>query len=232
MSQIKYNPLNIEPSKEGNFIKFPMELELSGKLFYCSNVQNYTSVENANKRTVARYTIIDRNDENHIFLIECIKTSKNDFDIRYFEQLEKLDYDEEFMGLVGTSPFGYAHPKNNFDFMEYDKVQQEGEDFFEQEFSINPDEEEDESFKEFAIEDEDGWYYVVDKSTGILRTLSSIKSSDEVYAWIYDRKPEPNSPIFMLIEIKALDGAEYLSKKPKIMIYEGRKLLIEDIEIV
>jgi hypothetical protein len=206
-----------------------MILELSGKLFYCQNIQTYTSHENGISKEVARYTVVDRQNENHIFLIECIKESANDFNIRYFEKLEEMEYDPEFMGLVGTSPFGYTHPSNNDDYYEYDKVVQEGEEYIEQEFSINLEDEEDDSYKDYAIEDENGWYYIADRSTGILREFNDGK---EVYAWIYDRKPVPELPIYMLIELKALDGEEYETQRPKISVYEGKKILINDIKIV
>lgn len=226
---MSYNPLNIRPKVEGSYIEFPMEPELIDKLFYCKEIANYTSHEDGDSRMVARYYIVDRQDENHRFIIEAIKKSENDFDIRYFELLEDYDYDSEFMGMVGTSPFAYAHPKYpNIDVMEYDKVDQDGEEFVDQEFSINPDEEEDDSYKEWCEQDENGWYYVVSRSTGILREFSN---GDKTYSWIYDRKPTPQIPIYLLIEVEALMSfEEYETKRPDINIYEGRKLMISDIK--
>jgi len=224
-----YNPLNIRTSSEGSFITFPMEIDLIDRLFYCNEISNYTSHENGINREVARYEIVDRNDDDQRFIIETIKLTENDFDIRYYELLESLDFDPEFMGMVGTSPFIYYNPKfPDIESFEYDKVEQEGEEFVEQQFNLDIDEEEDDSYKEWASEDENGWFYTVDKSTGILREFSN---KEKVYAWIYDRKPEPNSPIYLLIEVKALDSYdEYETQRPKIKMYEGRKLLISDIE--
>ena len=224
-----YNPLNIRPTAEGSYIEFPMEPELIDKLFYCSEIVTYTSHEEGIERLVARYNIVDRQDEKNRFLIETIKKNENDFDIRYFELLEKLDFDEEFMSMVGTSPFAYAHPKYvNVDFMEYDKVEQDGEEFIDQQFSIDVETEEDDSYKEWCEQDDNGWFYTVTRSTGILRKFSD---KSQTYSWIYDRKPTPTMPIYMLIEVEALlNYDDYATQRPKINIYEGRKFLISDIK--
>lgn len=222
-----YNPLNIREGIKGSFIEFPMEIELSGDLFYCKSQKNYTSRENGVSREVARYEIVDRAKEDRTFIIEAIKITENDYDLRYFEKLEDIDFDPEFIGMVGTTPFGYYHPKHD-DELVYDKIQQEGEEFTEQQFSLDVEEEEDDSYMEWAEQDEHGWFYTVNRSTGILREFTD---GSKNYSWIYDRKPKPNKPIFMLVEIKALnDFAEYETKRPKITIYEGKKLLVSDIK--
>jgi len=221
-----YNPLNIRTGTEGSFLTFPMELELSDTNYYCKNMVNYISHENSNEREVARYYIIDRINADRHFIIEAIKVTDNDYDLRYFEELEILDYDIEFMGIIGTSPFAYIHPKYEEE-MEYDKVKQDGEVFEEQEYDLDITLEEDDSYKEWAVEDDNGWFYTVIRSTGILREFSD---KTQTYSWIYDRKPEPKNPIYMLAEIKALkEDEDYEEIRPSIYIYEGRKLLHDDI---
>lgn len=222
-----YNPLNIREGVNGSYIEFPMEIELSGDLFYCKSQKNYTSKENGNFREVARYEIVDRADNERTFIIEAIKITENDYDLRYYEKLEDVDFDAEFMGMVGTSPFGYFHPKHDEELI-YDKIAQEGEEFVDQDFELDVSLEEDDSYMDWAQEDENGWYYTVSRSTGILREFSD---KSKTYSWIYDRQPKPHKPIYMLIEIKALnDYAEYELKRPKISIYEGKKLLVSDIK--
>ena len=227
-----YNPLEIKTSREGSFIDFPMEAELVGKLFYCVGIANYQSFEEGIERTVARYSLIDRQNNDTKFIIEAIRISEDKYELRYFELLQEIPFDWNFMGLVGTSPFGYAHPKYpSVDQIMYDKVRQSTEEYVQQEFGLSEDHPNYETRDDWAQKDEDGdYFYTVDRSMGVHRELAG--PDYPVFAWMYKRDPEPDMPLYMLIEVKAYENAELYSEiNPPIEVYEGRKILLSDLKI-
>lgn len=130
----------------------------------------------------------------------CNESSKNV--IGYL--LEVIDYDEDFIGVIGTSPFGYQHPKypnytEDDGFLIYDLIKKGKQEIIKMEY-------------------EDGSIGEVYRDAG----LELFLGDDKVTCWLYERKEENGYPVYFTV----------IAFKDKIKIYEGMKLSSFNIETI
>lgn len=224
------NPLNVKV--QDDFITFPLEPELAGRTFQVSKIEKYSSPEEGKIKDVVRYTIFDCINKEKEVIVEAVMESKNDFNIRYYEKVDAVDFNWDFVTLLGTSPFGYNNPKYpKIGHLIYDKVTQDGENFEEVALYMSNEEYKamSDADKKNVKRDNNGYFFLVDRSLGVRRTLSG----KDYFAWLYDRTPNgENYPIYLLIEVVVFEtGEEYERKQPKILVYEGKKLLLNDVKV-
>jgi Mg2+/Co2+ transporter CorB len=141
--------------------------------------------------------------------------------------LEEMEFDLNFLSLVGTSPLGYHRPDmKNIDYILYDLIKKENSDIDSIKFLVTKDELPDNpEEKGYAQDGNSNWYFMANRTKG-----SMLKFSDD-YKLSWEYKQEENERL--LIEMIAQKGMQdYIKNEPSIYVYDGKALKRKDIKIL
>jgi hypothetical protein len=172
-----------------------------------------------------RYLLLDLDSED-IKILDIQKDSFNDIKMTLYELIERMDFDLNFLSLVGTSPLGYHNPKMpNIDYIIYEIIEDEFSEKESIKYIVEKSELPQTPKSEGYYEDANGnWYFMAQKNSGEL-----LKFEDKfINSWRYKQDNGER----LLIEMEACKNIyEYLRKRPKIEIYEGQEIKRRDIKI-
>ena len=203
------------------FLQMKLEKNTQEEQFRCQDVIIF---ENALNYPATRY-VLEKDDETYILDVQ--KDKMLNISLTCYQLIEEMDFDLNFLSLVGTSPLGYHNPTMpNIDYVLYENLEKFHHDHETIKFMIT-DEDLPENPKEMGYhQDGNGnWYFMSDRTKGTLLKFED----DYKLAWEY--KQEKNERL--LIELKAYKNMqEYIQEQPTIFIYEGTSLHRRDIKIV
>ena len=203
------------------FLHMDTKLKLDSNLFKCEDVITF---ENGQNYMSTRY-LLSNDDER--YLLDVQKDSMQNISLTCYHLIEKMEFDLNFLSLVGTSPLGYHNPNiPNIDYILYEMKENFHDDNEMIKFMVTK-EELPENPKELGYY-QDGnknWYFMTNRTKGAL-----LKFNDD-YKLSWEYKQEKNERL--LIELQAYKNMqEYMHKKPTIYIYEGKSLHRRDIKIL
>ncbi|HIP46316.1 MAG TPA: hypothetical protein EYG95_02020 [Campylobacterales bacterium] len=190
-------------------------------LFKCEDIVTF---ENGANYLSTRY-LLSNDDQRYILDVQ--KDSMQNISLTYYQLIEKMEFDLNFLSLVGTSPLGYHNPNiPNIDYVLYEKLEKFHDDnemikfmVTEDELPQNPQE------LGYYQDGNKHWYFMTNRTKGEL-----LKFKDEYkLSWEYKQEKDER----LLIELQAFKNMQdYIHKKPTIYIYEGKSLHRRDIKIV
>jgi hypothetical protein len=186
--------------------------------FVCKNILD---IDDHN----ARYLLVNRYTKKQI-LLEVKKDLINNINIYFYSLNEKLDYDSNFLSLVGTSPIGYINKKTDSENPTvYDKIHFDHEEFEVIKYLVSPDELPANPAQAGYYQDgNNNWYFLSKRSKG--KVLECDVKHKRV-SWEYKQGDEK-----LLIEVAAYDNIiQYNINKPSIYIYSGKKIHRKDIQL-
>lgn len=210
------------PLQIGSFIELNEVDAIENHLFVCTDVKPYYNQYNYQS---FRYMLKSHINEEE-YILDVSKCYNKDIKIVCVKEIEELDFDQNFLSLVGTSPLGYNHPDiQNIDFVLYNievNPLNYSEDIkyvvLEDELPKNP--------KEHGyMQDGNGnWYFLAKKDCGFLLEF------EEDFKRVWEYKQDENERL--IIEIEALKSSwDYIKEKPPIKIYSGKRLARSDIKL-
>ncbi len=191
--------------------------------FQCTDI---TEFENAQNYLCTRYFLSHQDDDSR-YILDVQKDSMQNISLICYQLIEEMDFDLNFLSLVGTSPLGYHNPQiPNIDYILYEKIENYYEDkevikflVTNEEVPHNPEE------KGYYQDGSGNWYFLSERSHGTLLRFRD----DYKLSWEY--KQEQNERL--LIELQAFTNMnEYMHQQPTIYIYEGEKLHRRDIKVL
>jgi hypothetical protein len=210
------------PLKKGAFIELSHVDSIEEHLFKCKETERYYNQYNYPS---FRY-ILESQSNFGEYILDIGKCYNKDIKILCYKKLETMEFDQNFLSLVGTSPLGYHHPDmKNIDFILYNIVKtplSESDDLkyivLNEELPNNP---QDHGY----LKDGNGnWYFLAKRDLGTL-----IEFEDH-FKRVWEYKQDDNERL--LIEIEALKNSwEYMRKKPNINVFSGKRLKRREIKL-
>lgn len=203
------------------FLQMKLEKNAQEEQFRCQDVIIF---ENALNYPATRY-ILEKDDETYILDVQ--KDKMLNISLTCYQLLEKMDFDLNFLSLVGTSPLGYHNPNlPNIDYILYENLEKFHHDHETIKFMVTEDDLPEHPQEMGYHQDGNGnWYFMSERTKGTLLKFED----DYKLAWEY--KQEKNERL--LIELKAYKNMqEYIQEQPTIFIYEGTSLHRRDIKIL
>lgn len=190
-------------------------------IFKCIDVITF---ENAQNYRSTRY-LLEKEGEHYILDVQ--KDSMQNITLTCYQLIEEMDFDLNFLSLVGTSPLGYHNPKMpNIDYILYEKVEKLHQDEETIKFMVTQEELPKDPEEMGYYQDGNGHWYFMTK-----RVKGSLLKFEEDYKLSWEYKQEKNERL--LIELEAFTNMqEYIQKQPTIYIYEGQSLQRRDIKIL
>jgi hypothetical protein len=189
----------------------------------CEDVILY---ENEHNYKCSRY-ILSSNESYSLYILDVQKTYEKDIKITCYKLLEEMEFDLNFLSLVGTSPLGYNRPDmKNIDYILYDLVKKPNSDTESIKFLVTKDELPDNpEDKGYAQDGNSNWYFMANRTKG-----SMLKFSDDYkLSWEYKQDDDER----LLIEMVAQKGIQdYIKNAPPIYVYDGKALKRRDIKIL
>jgi hypothetical protein len=206
-----------------------MHIELKGlddeksQLFRCEDIVEYENEYNYN---CSRY-ILSSEHSSSLHILDVQKNYDKDIKLTCYRLLEEMEFDLNFLSLVGTSPLGYHRPDmKNIDYILYDLIKKHNSDMDSIKFMVTKEElpsspEE----KGYAQDGNGNWYFMAN------RTKGSMLKFDDAYKLSWEYKQDEDERL--LIEMKAQKGMqEYIKNEPSIYVYDGKALKRKDVKIV
>jgi len=193
----------------------------ASNLFRCEDVVTF---ENRQNYMSTRYSL---SHDKERYLLDVQKDSMQNISLTCYHLIEKMEFDLNFLSLVGTSPLGYHNPTMpNIDYILYDKLEKFHEDnemikfmVTKEELPANPKE------MGYYQDGNNNWYFMTQRTKGALLKFED----DYKLSWEYKQEKDER----LLIELQAFKNMqEYIHKQPTIYIYEGKSLHRRDIKIV
>ena len=201
-------------------IEIDTQSKLGKQHFTCMDVIHF---ENAHNFHASRYLLSFGGEQ---YLLDVQKTHTKSISLHFYQLIEMMDFDLNFLSLVGTSPLGYHNPNiKNIDYILYEKVHHPQEEKETIKFLVSEDELPDDPEEMGYYQDGNhNWYFMSDRSRGDL-----LKFEDEYKrSWEYRQEADER----LLIQLSAFKSIrEYIHEKPPIYIYEGKILKRKDIKI-
>jgi hypothetical protein len=182
--------------------------------------------ENEHNYNCSRY-ILSSDESSSLYILDVQKTYNKDIKLTCYRLLEEMEFDLNFLSLVGTSPLGYHRPDmKNIDYILYDLIKKENSDIDSIKFLVTKDELPDNpEEKGYAQDGNSNWYFMANRTKG-----SMLKFSDD-YKLSWEYKQEENERL--LIEMIAQKGMQdYIKNEPSIYVYDGKALKRKDIKIL
>ncbi len=200
-----------------------IELNIRNKkeVFKCEEIIAY---ENAANFISTRY-LLSHKDAHYILDVQ--KDAMKNISLTCYQLIEKMEFDLNFLSLVGTSPLGYHNPKlPNIDYVLYEKLERYHDDTEMIKFMVTKEELPDNPKEAGYYQDGNGhWYFMTTRTKGALRKFED----DYRLTWEYKQEKDER----LLIEMKAFKNMqEYIHQQPDIYIYEGTALHRRDIKIL
>ncbi len=202
-----------------------LEIALNHKedtnLFKCEDI---ISFENGQNYISTRYLLSNEKDS---YILDVQKDSMRNISLTCYHLIEKMEFDLNFLSLVGTSPLGYHNPQMpNIDYILYEMKEKFHEDHEMIKFMVTEEElPENPSDMGYYQDGNRNWYFMTNRTKGSLLKFED----DYKLSWEYKQEKDER----LLIELKAFKNMqEYIHKQPTIYIYEGKSLHRRDIKIV
>ncbi len=191
-------------------------------IFKCKEV---ISFENAHNYQSTRYHLSNETDS---YILDVQKDSMKNISLTCYHLIEEMDFDLNFLSLVGTSPLGYHNPKMpNIDYVLYEKETKHHEEYETIKFMVTEDElpENDPEEMGYYKDGNGNWYFMTKRTKGSLLKFED----DYKLSWEYKQEKDER----LLIEMQAFKNMqEYINQQPTIFVYEGTALRRRDIKIV
>ena len=203
------------------FVEVDLHKSDDKKLFRCIDMQTF---ENALNYPCTRY-VLEKDDA--LFLLDVQKNKNLDISIICYQLIEEMDFDLNFLSLVGTSPLGYHNPNiPNIDYILYEKLENKAQERETIKFMLTKEELPENPKKLGYYKDGNGnWYFMTTRTKGTLLKF------DDDYRLMWEYKQEKNERL--LIELTAFPHMQdYIQNQPPIYIYEGTSLHRKDIKIL
>jgi hypothetical protein len=174
-------------------IRFPLEIEIKEDLF------NVVEEDAINKIQLLKSEVTN---------IELLLDFNICRDIKYVALtylIETMPFDKDLFALLGTSPFGFKHPKyvnytKNDGYLIYDIISNSKE------------------IEIINMLQDDNTTFQVERENGI----ETIFNNKKTFIWTYEREEENGYPVYFII----------LANENEIKTYEGLKLNISNIEVI
>ncbi len=198
-----------------------MDIKTQKAIFKCEEVLHYENGENFH---ATRY-LLSCEDERYILDVQ--KDSTKSISLTYYQLIEKMEFDLNFLSLVGTSPLGYHNPKiPNIDYVLYEKLERYHDEDETIKFMVTKEELPTNPKEAGYYQDGNGhWYFMTTRTKGALRRFQ------DTYKLVWEYKQEKDERL--LIELNAYKNMqEYIQKQPSIYVYEGKALHRRDIKIL
>ncbi len=200
-----------------------IELDIKSKkaIFKCEKIISY---ENSYNFPSTRYLLSSKSE---LYILDVQKDSMKNISLTCYHLIEKMEFDLNFLSLVGTSPLGYHNPKMpNIDYVLYEKLEKYHDDNEMIKFMVTTDELPKNPEESGYHQDGNGnWYFMTTRTKGALHKFED----DYRLTWEYRQEKDER----LLIEMKAFKNMqEYIQEQPLIYIYEGKSLHRRDIKIV
>ncbi len=200
-----------------------IEMDIKNKkaIFKCEEIITY---ENGLNFPSTRYLL---SHEGERYILDVQKDSMKNISLTCYHLIEKMEFDLNFLSLVGTSPLGYHNPKiPNIDYILYEKLEKYHDDNEMIKFMVTKEELPENPEEAGYYKDGNGhWYFMTTRTKGALRKF------DDDYKLTWEYKQEKDERL--LIEMQAFKNMqEYIQKQPPIYIYEGKSLHRRDIKIM
>jgi len=202
-------------------LKLDMQDKNSPQVFKCEDIITF---ENGENYISTRYLL---SHDKETYLLDVQKDSMQNISLTCYHLIERMEFDLNFLSLVGTSPLGYHNPTMpNIDYVLYNKL----EKFYEENETIKfmvTEEELPENPKEMGYHQDgnNNWYFMTNRSRGTLLKFSN----NYKLSWEYQQEKNER----LLIELEAFKNMqEYIQKQPTIYIYEGKSIHRRDIKIL
>ncbi len=211
--------LDIE--KDG-FIEIDNKRDSSSRLYSVVDVEEYQNHLNYYSN---RY-ILGSEDSDELYMLDIQKNASQDIVMTLYTHLESMEFDLNFLSLVGTSPLGYRHPKlDHIDYVLYEIIEDEMSEKEFIKYVVTEDELPKNPKKTGYFQDGDGnWYFLSDKNQGELLNFFDYYKR----AWRYKQEGYER----LLIEMDSYINFEDLMViKPNIDIFEGVELSRRDIKL-
>ncbi len=160
-------------------------------------------------------------------LLDIEQDLMKNFTITWYEEVEKMPFDLNFLSLVGTSPLGYHNPKYpNIEYIMYQRISDPTDETELLTFYVTEDELPQHPKENGYFQDANGnWYFLTRRANGALLRFH------ERYrlCWYYRQDQDER----LLIEMDAYRSmTEYTKYRPSIHIYEGKVIKRRDIKLL
>jgi hypothetical protein len=203
------------------FLQMKLERSQKKALFQCQDVIIF---ENALNYPATRYIL---KKEGETYILDVQKDKLLNISLTCYQLIEEMEFDLNFLSLVGTSPLGYHNPTMpNIDYVLYENLEKFHHDYETIKFMVTKEELPENPEEMGYYQDGNGnWYFMTTRTKGTL-----LKFEDN-YKLSWEYKQEKNERL--LIELQAYKSMqEYIQQQPTIYIYEGTSLQRKDIKIV
>jgi len=190
--------------------------------FICEDIESYINQFNYPSYRYYLRSLITYD----TYILDVQKCYNQDIKLLCIKEEERLEYDQNFLSLVGTSPLGYNHKElQHIDFILYNIVSNPMSSFEtikyivdKDELPSNPEE------KGYLKDGNNNWYFLAKKDDG------AIIKFENAYKRVWEYKQDEDQRL--IIETKALKSEwEYIKIRPDISIYIGKRLHRRDIRL-
>jgi len=177
-------------------LKLDMQDKNSPQVFKCEDIITF---ENGENYISTRYLL---SHDKETYLLDVQKDSMQNISLTCYHLIERMEFDLNFLSLVGTSPLGYHNPTMpNIDYILYNKL----EKFYEENETIKfmvTEEELPENPKEMGYHQDgnNNWYFMTNRSRGTLLKFSN----NYKLSWEYQQEKNER----LLIELEAFKTSE------------------------
>ena len=204
------------------FLQMDVHKKDAKAIYKCEEV---ISFENALNYQSTRYLLSHKDDR---YILDVQKDSMKNITLTCYHLIEEMEFDLNFLSLVGTSPLGYHNPKMpNIDYVLYEKEPEQHEEYETIKFMVTEEELPSSDPQEMGYyQDGNGhWYFMTQRTKGSLLKFEN----DYKLSWEYKQEKDER----LLIEMQAFKNMqEYIREEPTIYVYEGTALRRRDIKIV
>ena len=204
------------------FLQMDVKRKNENNIFKCDDVIQF---ENALNYQSTRYMLSNEKDS---YILDVQKDSMKNITLTCYHLIEAMEFDLNFLSLVGTSPLGYNNPKMpNVDYVLYEKEPEKHEECETIKFMVTEEELPSNDPEDMGYyQDGNGhWYFMTQRTKGSLLKFEN----DYKLSWEYKQEKDER----LLIEMQAFKNMqEYIREEPTIYIYEGKALKRKDIKIV
>ncbi|OQX73947.1 MAG: hypothetical protein B6D59_04040 [Campylobacteraceae bacterium 4484_4] len=160
-------------------------------------------------------------------LLDIEQDLMKNFTITWYEEVEEMPFDLNFLSLVGTSPLGYHNPKYpNIDYIMYQRISDPTDETELLTFYVTEDELPERPEENGYFKDANGnWYFLTRRASGALLHFENRYR----LCWHYRQDQDER----LMIEMDAYRSmTEYTKYRPSIHIYEGRVIKRRDIKLL
>ncbi len=209
--------------EKGNALQIDLQEKGEKRTFVCKEV---IAFENRFNIPAKRYLLEDM-ESGRDGLLDIEQDLMKNITLTWYEEIEQMAFDLNFLSLVGTSPLGYHNPRYpNIDFIMYQRISDPLEDTELLTFYVTEDELPEHPEENGYFQDGNGnWYFLTRRANGAL-----LNFGDEYrLCWYYRQEGRER----LMIEMKAYRSmTEYTKYRPTIHIYEGSEIKRREIKLL